>query len=331
MISGDTARFRRYLTVIERSAPERGRLWRTISRAVWGPLPPDSAIRSLRGHDVGELISGLHGLFANPAASSDTVLDRFHWAIAALPPSQEARTESLREIGKMYAGLGQMERARAYSDTLRKEARSGAPTLLAWPMALGLAPPDFDRGYLDSAVAAVPAGPGREYARAMLALLRGRADEARKAIDELASRDDPGTPDELRGEILAAQGRLVLLAGDTTAGIRRMQEGIDLAARPRFAADLGIYRFELAAAMASRPDTRAEGIRRLANGFMLEPLFIPLGYFTLGRAYEAAGRRDSAAMAYGRFIRLWDRADPPLQGRVDEAREALKRLTAEPR
>jgi hypothetical protein len=51
----------------------------------------------------------------------------------------------------------------------------------------------------------------------------------------------------------------------------------------------------------------------------------------LGRAWEAAGERDSAAHAYGRFVRLWDKADPPLQGRVQEAREALARLNAEPR
>jgi hypothetical protein len=49
----------------------------------------------------------------------------------------------------------------------------------------------------------------------------------------------------------------------------------------------------------------------------------------LGRAYEAAGKTDSAAFAYGRFIRLWDKADPALQSRVAEAREALTRLTAE--
>lgn len=30
-------------------------------------------------------------------------------------------------------------------------------------------------------------------------------------------------------------------------------------------------------------------------------------------------------------IQMWDKADPELQGRVTEAREALHRLTAEPR
>jgi hypothetical protein len=30
-------------------------------------------------------------------------------------------------------------------------------------------------------------------------------------------------------------------------------------------------------------------------------------------------------------MHLWDKADPPLQGRVQEAREALARLSSEPR
>jgi tetratricopeptide (TPR) repeat protein len=248
-----------------------------------------------------------------------------------MAPSPQFRSESMREMGKMYAGLGRLARARASSDTLRQEGAEGAADLIGWPMALGLAPADYDHGWLDTAVAAVTPGPRREYLTAMLALLRGRTDEARRGIDALVSRRDPDVPDELRGQFLAAQGHLMLIAGDSAAGIRRMEEGIELAARPGYAGALGLFRFELATAMAARADTRSEGIRRLANGFVLEPLFIPLSYLARGRAYEAAGQRDSAAAAYGRFIRLWDRADPPLQGRVDEAREALKRLTSEPR
>ena len=42
------------------------------------------------------------------------------------------------------------------------------------------------------------------------------------------------------------------------------------------------------------------------------------------------GKPDSAALAYGRLVRLWDQADPELQSQVTEARDALRRLTAEP-
>jgi hypothetical protein len=35
-----------------------------------------------------------------------------------------------------------------------------------------------------------------------------------------------------------------------------------------------------------------------------------------------------AAYAYRQLVKLWDKADPPLRGRVQEAREALARQTA---
>jgi hypothetical protein len=132
---------------------------------------------------------------------------------------------------------------------------------------------------------------------------------------------------------MAAQGYLTILAGDSASGIRRMEDGIRVAAKPGYAAALGWDRFELALAQAGSgdADTRQEGIRRLSNAFLQESLVRPLSYLALGRAYEAAGQRDSAAFAYGRFVRLWDNADPPLRSRVEEAREALRRLTGEPR
>jgi hypothetical protein len=85
--------------------------------------------------------------------------------------------------------------------------------------------------------------------------------------------------------------------------------------------------------LSARPTTREEGIRwlRYAFGDQSQTYLFPLTYLALGRALEAAGDRGAAADAYGRFTGLWDKADPPLQGRVREAREALARLAAEPK
>ncbi|HEY7472491.1 MAG TPA: adenylate/guanylate cyclase domain-containing protein [Gemmatimonadota bacterium] len=46
----------------------------------------------------------------------------------------------------------------------------------------------------------------------------------------------------------------------------------------------------------------------------------------LGQAYEAAGDRDKAREAYELFVMAWKDADPPLQPRVEAARQALLRL-----
>lgn len=89
-------------------------------------------------------------------------------------------------------------------------------------------------------------------------------------------------------------------------------------------------RLQLAGLLASRPPTRAEGIRLLRYGFDADFGTEPMVQFALGQAYEAAGDRPAAAEAYGRFLRLWNKADSSAQPRVQEAREGLKRVTGEP-
>jgi hypothetical protein len=98
---------------------------------------------------------------------------------------------------------------------------------------------------------------------------------------------------------------------------------------PGLGQESAFLRFQLALALAARPETREEGIRWLRYGFDMLPLYLPLTYLALGHTYEVAGQRDSAARAYSRFLRLWDKADPQLQGRVREAKEALQELSGE--
>ncbi|NIN70763.1 MAG: tetratricopeptide repeat protein, partial [Gemmatimonadetes bacterium] len=52
-------------------------------------------------------------------------------------------------------------------------------------------------------------------------------------------------------------------------------------------------------------------------------------YERLGGLYELSGDTEKAALYYGRFVELWEDADPDLQPRVEAARRALERL-AEP-
>jgi hypothetical protein len=79
-----------------------------------------------------------------------------------------------------------------------------------------------------------------------------------------------------------------------------------------------------------RAETREEGINRLRYGVTQGNLvYFTLRYAELGPALEAAGDREGAARAYSQFIRLWENADPDLQPRVETARRALERLTAE--
>ena len=60
-----------------------------------------------------------------------------------------------------------------------------------------------------------------------------------------------------------------------------------------------------------------------------DAFYTSLAELYLGRITEALGRPDEAAEHYGRFVRWWELADPPLRPDWDEARAALRRLTAE--
>jgi hypothetical protein len=49
-----------------------------------------------------------------------------------------------------------------------------------------------------------------------------------------------------------------------------------------------------------------------------------------GRAAERLGERERGARAYQYVVDAWRHADPELRPQVDEARQGLLRLTAEP-
>ena len=225
--------------------------------------------------------------------------------------------------------------ARRSPCTIRWSASIRAPGLglIGLPIALGIAPQGWPADKLERNLATLPPGPTANTPRSWATCCSGRVAQGRSRIAAaLATPDTSAGAERSRGILIGADGWGLLLAGDTVAGIRRLRAGIDTAAGPKAGASTAFMRFQLALALTARPATRSEGIRWLRFAFDQQPPeIIPLTYLALGRAYEAAGSRDSAAYAYGRFIRLWDKADPRAPGRVREAKEALARITAEPR
>jgi hypothetical protein len=129
----------------------------------------------------------------------------------------------------------------------------------------------------------------------------------------------PGTPSSVSSAPAAWRWSIWPATSGITAG------ALEEAAAPRDDLRSAPWRFQFALALASRPETRAEGIRWLRYGFD-DPLLTPQTYLALGRAHQAAGDRRAAADAYAHFVRLWSRADPPLQAYVREAQAALRDL-----
>ena len=326
----DTARFARYYPGFARTAPPRDvSALTTAANLTWGPPPTDQALLASLGEQASWIIHAVNSSYYRDDATSDTVLQRFGRLQRAVPRIAAVQARGLAVGAHAFAGMGRWRTARRIADSLRTLDPEKAIEVQAWAIALGLAPASAG-GFLDSAVAAFPPGPEAEYGHALLHLVRGQVPEGRRRIARaLAARDPRLMSSQVRGLLVAADGWGLVLQGDSAAGIARLRSGLDQVAAPGAAEEAAFLGFQLALALAARPESRAEGIRWLKYGFDLQPLYLPLTNLALGRTYEAAGQRDSAAVAYSRFLRLWDKADPELQEKVREAKAALQELSQE--
>jgi TolB-like protein len=329
-VTHDSTRLARYYPTIERTAPAA--LVSTLETTrgfAWGPEPSDSALSAALREQATWIIMAVNSSYKRDRATSDTIVRRYARVQSAGSKSPIFRARGYAARSKMLAGLGRWRETVVLTDSLRRFDPEEALGVLAWATALGLSPPSRS-GILDTAVAALPSGAEREYAMGLTHLVRGQLEQGRRRINRaLASTDSAVVPPSIRGYLVAADGWGLLLQGDSTNGLRRLRAGLELAAAPNQAEESGFLRYQLALALAARAETREEGITHLRYGFDFQPLFIPLTHLALGRTYEAAGKPDSAALAYRRFIRFWDKADPELQGRVAQARQALQELTQE--
>jgi tetratricopeptide (TPR) repeat protein len=334
----DSARFGRYLRLFERTAPPHHVAAHQVSAGLaWGPPPSDSALRAALAsvHWVG--LRAVASTYRDERATSDTILARFARVMNALPANSQARRSEPINRGFALIGFGRLREARALVDTVAVLSPGAAVGLLGWPILLGIAPRSSGGTRLDSLWSLDPDVAGNPrmiaFTEAMKAIAHGRTQDAiRKASEGMGLPDASSDSTRNRGMLEATVGWARLVEGDTAAGIAALRSGLAQTGGPNTTESTALLRFQFALALAADSDTREEGISRLRYGFDTAALFLlPLAYLALGRTYEHAGKADSAAIAYGRFVRLWDKADPDLQGRVTEARDALQRLTAEPR
>ena len=337
MIYRDSATYRRYLGLLARTASaERVAAHRVGAGLVWGPPPSEAEVRAAVAAVPHLAFYTVVAAYRNEAATSDSILGLRRRLIAAAPPGSPVRRSEPIDRGFMLIGFGRIREAQSLVDTVAAISPGAAAALLGWPVALGLSPQPQRRGLLDSLVALDKADDASSQMSAYVDVIRGIAEGRTKEAVERATeaiRMPAIAADSTRsrGLLRAAIGWARLVEGDTAAGVADLRTGLSVTGGPS-SGPAAFLRLQLALALSADPRTRDEGISRLRYGFNSTGLnLMPLAYLALGRTYEAAGKADSAALAYGRFLRLWDKADPELQGRVTEAREALARLTSEPR
>jgi tetratricopeptide (TPR) repeat protein len=331
----DSVRFNRYLALFRSGAtPEEYEAFKAAGDLVWRGIPPDSVgIKHLASH-IGALMATFKAAQVDPATSSDIVLDRY--AIVAktfivAQPTDQNRLQQWSARGMLLTSLGRFAEARRLADSIGPATQRGAGGIYVLPVILGIAPPEWADSTI-SLVARIPIpDPFVRFIVAETYLGHGDVARGGRIIDSLLASDTTKYPDFFRGILVAGRGWKMMAAGDTTGGIRELRRGVEAMGAQGGTVLNPPLRLQLALALASQAGTREEGIRLLENGFDNDLLLTPLTFLALGRAYEAAGNRPAAADAYSQFLRLWDKADPKVQDRVQQAKEGLVRVTGEPK
>jgi hypothetical protein len=308
---------------------QENRAYRGAGEMVFGSQVTDSATAAAMARYGGSLGAVLGGLYAGEV-TSDSVEARFErWRQLSTVLPAAGQIQFLAGKGITLAGLGRFQAAQLVADTVMKVSPDQASGVLLLPLMLGFAPADYAPSALAKLTGAPRRGPFQVYIASIFALNRGDEVEAARLIDSVLAHQTQNVPPQFWAMLRAARGWSVMMAGDTAQGTQAMRSALEDVGAGWNAYLTAPLRLQLAAALAQRPASREEGRRMLAYGFVTDVGVAPIALYALGRAEEAAGNRPAAAEAYGNFLRLWDRADPMLQPRITEVKEALKRVTGE--
>ena len=173
----------------------------------------------------------------------------------------------------------------------------------------------------------------RPYSWLIFALARaGRLDEARRLLRDYETVVPAGVrgADPVRWWAVGAVAEAEHRDADALAAWRGGYEQTGVCAV------CGL--FEIAGTMErlGHPDSALTAYERLVtrpsvqSAIQYESFALAPSYKRLGELYEAKGDRKKAADYYGRFLDLYQHADPELQPAIREVRERLGRLAQEP-
>jgi len=326
----DSVRYARYLTLLRNGGgADEFETFRAAGALVWQGREPDTLASRLLASHPGAALATFIAAQNDPNGTGDEVLKRFGTVARMLERSNPAaRVQTAAARGIVLASLGRFNDQGRLVDSLRPYSQE-ADGIRLFPLMVGIAPPGYASAYLARLEKAPLLNPVQAYVTATVKLAQGDAQRGGKIVDSLLASDTTKSPEFLHSLLLAARGWHTVLAGDTAAGLRELGHGVRLAAPTGGSLLTATVRLQYAAILASRPDTRQQGIRLLRYGFDNDIGFQPMAIYALARAYDAAGDKANAALEYGRFLHLWNKADDSAAPRVEEVEGALQRLTGE--
>ncbi len=326
----DSARFHRYLALLRETLQGgEGGPYALAGEVAWGGRPLTSAdvatgLRSPQG--IGAMFGAAH-----LGGWGDSLVAGLRAVVQSLPAENPmARALRYQQLGFLL-GTGRLAEARALmSDLWTADSTSAAFTAIL----SGIAYPNWPygeralavmRSQIEAGNRRVPYEPTIAFWESQYALSAGDIARARRAI---STADTTAMAPTIRALMQALGGWLAIVEGDTAKGLASMREGIARAGYPGwFVFQAAAVRYQFAATLAARSATRAEGIRRLENDWYLRG-FSPFVSLTLARAKGEAGDLEGAAEWYDAFLRQLEHADPEFDPYLEEAREALARVTA---
>jgi eukaryotic-like serine/threonine-protein kinase len=335
LFSHDSARYARYLA-LARAGAGVGELatFEKVAQIGFDPRSSDSLLRIVSTPNQGLLFASLTGVYKDPTITparvrrhSRAFVDRF--------PTGPRRDEMEFMLGATYASLGQMDSLDALTTALQARNSQQGQFLQILPAMYGLLSPAAQQAMKErmTQVTERESSPFPRYVTILIALQGGDVTLARRLLAPMLRADTMALSADsrfLRPFFVAEAGWADVVAGDTTAGLVRMREGLRGMVGRTGPPLRDPVRFAYALALAQRPATRTEGLTWLEWGFTESPIYSSLGQFALGRFREASGDREGALDAYTQFNRLWADADSGQQSRASEARDAIRRLSAEP-
>jgi tetratricopeptide (TPR) repeat protein len=159
----------------------------------------------------------------------------------------------------------------------------------------------------------------------------GNADRAREYKEEFRESVHEVVQQRQASAAAAAEGAISFAEGEYPQAAASFQRSYDLTK----CAVCNLYQLGRSYEMAGELDSALAVYERAVYTpglFRAPEEYLTLGptYRRLAALYEQRGDRENAIEFYNRFIELWENADPELQPRVQEARERLALLMAEP-
>jgi serine/threonine-protein kinase len=179
---------------------------------------------------------------------------------------------------------------------------------------------------VDSLIMTVLRGPPSGFWRIPLAYRwwaqRGDTTRLQRALDAMAKMPPQfASP----GEYGAVRGHLALARRDTATAIRELSAISDTLCTTNFCFQYRLVKAQLLG--AKRMDREAEKL--LSQDYVPQGPGAVLWMLERGRVFERLGKKNEAVDAYAYVSAAWNKADASLQPAVKEARDGLRRLSAE--